>query len=276
MKRTVVVINGEKYWHGYLPDSGYEVAYRRLQDCSWVLRGGALWCVDRDAALQVDGVLWRVGAIRPHPGHRTALEVIRLSGVPCVNPAATLLRGYERLAMLAELRAAGLPVISFDVAVGDGMARRLGRDFPFVVKAGNHHAGYGKVLVRDAAQWADVADLLFAVDDYVTVEPFIDYRRDVRCLAVGERLWAMVREGAAWKANVDTRRYQVIDPPEQLAGWTRTAMRHLGADTLALDFLEQRDGTYVLLESNDTPGLSGFPETVRQALADRLREKLEA
>lgn len=193
MKRTVAVINGEKYWHSYLPESEFEVAYRRLQDCSWVLKDGALWCVDRDSALRVEGVLWRVGAIRPHPSHRTALEVIRLSGVPCVNPAATLLRGYERLSMLAELRAAGLPVIAFDVAVGDGMSRRLGRDFPFVVKAGNHHAGYGKVLVRDAAQWADVADLLFAVDDYVTVEPFIDYRRDVRCLAMGERLWAMVR-----------------------------------------------------------------------------------
>lgn len=274
MKRTIAVINGEKYWHGYLPESEFEVVYRRLQDCAWVLREGALWCVDRESATRVDGVLWRVGAIRPHPSHRTALEVIRLGGVPCVNPAAVLLRGYERLSMLAELRAAGLPVIPFDVAMGDGMARRLGREFPFVVKAGNHHAGYGKVLVRDAAQWADVADLLFAVDDYVTVEPFIEYRRDVRCLAIGERLWAMVREGAGWKANVDTRRYHVIDPPEELAEWTRMAMRHLGADALALDFLERQDGGYVLLESNDTPGLSGFPEQVRHALVDRLREKL--
>jgi ribosomal protein S6--L-glutamate ligase len=194
--------------------------------------------------------------------------------VPCVNDAAVLLRGYERLSMLAELRSAGLPVIPFDVAVGDGMARRLAREFPFVVKAGNHHAGYGKVLVKDAEQWSDVADLLFAVDDYVTVEPFIDYRRDVRCLAIGERMWSMVREGAAWKANVDTRRHQVIDPPPQVAEWTRTAMRHLGADTLALDFLEKPDGGYVLLESNDVPGLSGFPEQVRQELVDRLREKL--
>lgn len=34
------------------------------------------------------------------------------------------------------------------------------------------------------------------------------------------------------------------------------------------------DGSYVLLESNDVPGLSGFPETVRQEQVDRLREKL--
>lgn len=274
MKRTLVVVNGEKYWHGHFPESEFEVVYRRLQDCSWALRDGVLWCVDREAAVRVDGLLWRVGAIRPQASYRTALEIIRLSGVPCVNPATVLLRGYERLSMLAELRAAGLPVIPFDVAVGDGMARRLGREFPFVVKAGNHHAGYGKVRVKDSEQWSDVADLLFAVDDYVTVEPFIDYRRDVRCLAIGERMWSMVREGAAWKANVDTRRHQVIDPPPRLAEWTRRAMRHLGADTLALDFLEKPDGSYVLLESNDVPGLSGFPEAVRQEMVDRLREKL--
>jgi ribosomal protein S6--L-glutamate ligase len=67
MKRTIVVINGEKYWHGHFPESEFEVVYRRLQECSWVLRDGALWCVDREAAVRVDGLLWRVGAIRPDP-----------------------------------------------------------------------------------------------------------------------------------------------------------------------------------------------------------------
>ena len=47
------------------------------------------------------------------------------------------------------------------------------------------------------------------------------------------------------------------------------AMAHLGADILGLDFLETRDG-WVLLECNDTPGLSGFPEEVRIALASLL------
>jgi ribosomal protein S6--L-glutamate ligase len=272
MKPTIVVVNGERDWHSRFPDA--EVVYGRLQDCAWVLRDGELWYVDRDTAVRVGGVFWRVGAIRPSERHRTALEIIRLGGVPCVNPAEVLLRGFDRLSMLAELRAAGLPVVPFDVAIGDDMARRLGRKFPLVVKAGNHHAGLGKMRVVDQTSWGDVADLLFAVEEYVTVEPYIAYRRDVRCLAIGERYWAMEREGRGWKANVDTRKYRLIEPPEELVQHTRAAVQHLRADTLALDFLEQDDGRFVVLESNDTPGLSGFPDEVRAALAECLKRRM--
>ncbi|NMO18572.1 hypothetical protein HPC49_33185 [Pyxidicoccus fallax] len=272
MRPTIAVINGEQYWQSYFPDC--DVVPRRLQDSAWVLRDGELWCINREAALRVDGVFWRVGAIRPDPRHRTVLDVLRLSGVPCVNPAATLARCQDRLSMLAELRAAGLPVIPFDVALGDDMVRRIARPTPFVVKVGNHHGGYGKALVRSEAEWFEVADLLFAANDYAVVEPFIDYRRDVRCLAIRECFWAMSREGAGWKANVHTRKHQVIDPPRELVEYTRRAREHLGADIVALDFLETQEGEFVLLECNDTPGLSGFPELLREELAECLRERL--
>ncbi|MCP3098466.1 hypothetical protein LZ198_06190 [Myxococcus sp. K15C18031901] len=274
MRRTIAIINGEPYWSACFPD--FDVVPVRLQESSWVLREGELWCITREAAVRLDGVLWRVGAIRPTPKHRTVLDLLRLSGVPCVNPAETLVRCHDRLSMLAELRAARLPVIPFDVAVGDDMVRRIARPAPFVVKVGNHHGGYGKTRVRDASEWFEVADLLFAADDYATVEPFIDYARDVRCLAIGDRSWAMSRAGAGWKANVQTRKHQVIDPPEELVEYTRRARERLGADIVALDFLEDRDGRFVLLECNDTPGLSGFPESLREALAECLRAKLRA
>jgi ribosomal protein S6--L-glutamate ligase len=53
------------------------------------------------------------------------------------------------------------------------------------------------------------------------------------------------------------------------------AVNHLQADVLALDFLEKHDGSYVLLESNDIPGFSGFPKNVREAVAAQLYRKLE-
>ncbi|NVJ23739.1 MULTISPECIES: ATP-grasp domain-containing protein [Myxococcus] len=274
MRPNIVVVNGERHWPTYFPEA--EVIPVRLQDSCWVLREGVLWCITREAAVRVDGVFWRVGAIRPDPRHRTVLELVRLSGVPCVNPARTLVRCHDRLSMLAELREAGLPVIPFDVALGDDMVRRIARPAPFVVKVGNHHGGYGKALVREESEWFEVADLLFAADDYAAVEPFIDYRRDVRCLAIRDRCWAMSRAGAGWKANVQTRKHQVIDPPEELVGHTRRALEHLGADIVALDFLETQDGRFVLLECNDTPGLSGFPEQLCFELADCLKEKLRA
>jgi len=72
---------------------------------------------------------------------------------------------------------------------------------------------------------------------------------------------------------VDTQAHALIDTPPELARWTNKAMAHLGADILGLDFLETSDG-WVLLECNDTPGLSGFPEEARSTLADLVLRRL--
>ena len=85
----------------------------------------------------------------------------------------------------------------------------------------------------------------------------------------------MARRGTYWKANTQTVGHEIIAVPDELREHTVQAMHHLDADILGLDFLEMPDGRYVLLESNDVPGLSGFPADVRVALARRLREKLE-
>lgn len=121
----------------------------------------------------------------------------------------------------------------------------------------------------------EARDLVSLTADYATVEPYIDYVRDIRCLAVGEQIWAMERRGAGWRANTRTQYHQLIVPPPQLASWTRQAMAYLGAEVLALDFLEKPDGTFVVLESNDVPGFSGFPAMVRQAVDELLCKKVE-
>jgi ribosomal protein S6--L-glutamate ligase len=148
-------------------------------------------------------------------------------------------------------------------------------DFPAVLKVGNFHGGFGKIRVENEGQWADARDLAVVTSDYVTLEPYVDYTRDIRCLAVGDQVWAMARRGVTWKANTQTQEYQIIRAPAQLEAWTRQAINHLQAEVLALDFLEKSDGSYVLLESNDIPGFSGFPAPVREAVAAQLDKKLE-
>ncbi len=69
-----------------------------------------LWVFDASGGFRVDAVLWRVGAIKPQPEQHHVLELIRMAGVPCFNPAAVHLRGCDRLSILNELREAGLPV----------------------------------------------------------------------------------------------------------------------------------------------------------------------
>lgn len=271
--KNIIVMNGEIDWPEYFPS--YAVHHRRIQQSSWLYHQGTLWIFDTSGGQRVDAVLWRIGAIKPHLGQRHALELIRMAGVPCLNPASVLLRGYDRLSMLNDLRVAGLPIQSFSVALGERMLDLLHPNFPAVLKVGNFHGGFGKMRVESEEQWADARDMTFITEDYATLEPYIDYARDIRCLAVGEQIWAMVRRGISWKANTQTQEYKIIPVPPQLEDYTRCAMKHLQADVLALDFLEKHDSSYVLLESNDIPGFSGFPVTVREAVALRLCAKLE-
>jgi ribosomal protein S6--L-glutamate ligase len=162
-----------------------------------------------------------------------------------------------------------------DLRIGEGMLDRFHPAFAAVLKVGNFHGGYGKARPRDAEEWADIKDLTFVTEDYVTVEAYVDYVRDIRCLAIGEQMWAMARHGRFWKANTATEHYEMLSPPNAVRNHTARAMAHFQADILGLDFLETPDGTYRVLESNDTPGLAGFPDEVRHAVARLVRRKME-
>lgn len=272
---TIVVINGEHDWsHHFDRLADVTVERRTLQSTSWLLRDGALRIYDAAGVVRPDAILWRVGAIRMLPRYRSVVDLMRLADVPSVNPAGCVARCFDRLGCAAEMKAAGLPIVAPSAAVGDGILAKIGLPAPFVVKAGNHHAGLGKTLVEDDARWPELADLLFAVDDAIAAEPYLPHVRDIRCLIIGDAIWAMARESRGWRANVNTRKHALLDPPAQLCAWTRRARDHLGADVLGLDFLELPDGRYALLECNDSPGLSGFPEETRVRVAELTLRRL--
>jgi ribosomal protein S6--L-glutamate ligase len=75
MSNTLVVVNGEEYWAEHF--SEYEVYRIRLQTSRWMLRDGLLWVYDAvlGKRIRVDSLFWRIGAVRPFPHHREALEL---------------------------------------------------------------------------------------------------------------------------------------------------------------------------------------------------------
>jgi ribosomal protein S6--L-glutamate ligase len=241
-----------------------------------VLRDNRLYIAgDEDSLKEVHAVLWRVGVVRPEPWHRAVLDLIRIAGVPCINSAESLLRGFDKLSMAAEMKAAGLPQLAASVAVGPGATGLLQPTVPAVLKIGSHHGGLGKARAATAEQWQDLVDVCALIEDYACLEPFIDYAADVRCLAVGQDVWCMRRESEDWKVNRGTSTPRLIDPPEALANWTLRAAKHLGAAIVGLDFLQTRAGEWLLLECNDVPGFTGFPEHVRSAVARELENAFQ-
>ncbi len=270
--QKILVVNGEKYWQDFLPN--FEVVQKSIQNTSWVLKDGRLFVVDSKGVVEPDGILWRVGAIKPSVIQTTALNLIELAGIPCVNAPQTLKIGFDRLSMLAKIKQQGLPVIDFNVVTQSTLLKNVKIDFPFVVKVGNYHGGFGKVLVKDENQWQDLKDLLFVTEHYITIEPFINYERDIRYLAINDKVWAMSRRGKFWKANIETTDYELITPKDSLVASIKRLQQAIHADILAIDILEEAEGKLHVVEYNDIPGLSGFPDELRHELVEVLKAKL--
>lgn len=272
-EKNLIVVGGERFWHDLFPS--WQVTYCRLQTSRWTLNEGRLFIVADSSLKKVDAVLWRVGVIRPEPWHRAVLDLIRIARIPCVNSAESLLRGFDKLSMYAEMIKAGLPAIPASIAVGPDAAGLLTPTLPCVVKVGNHHGGLGKARALTLEQWQDLADMAALTNDYTITEPYIDYAADVRCLAIAQDVWCMRRDSADWKVNRGAATPHLIDPPSELVRWTLAAAHHMGATIVGLDFLQTRSGGWQLLECNDVPGLTGFPDHVRQAVANQLEREAQ-
>jgi ribosomal protein S6--L-glutamate ligase len=119
-----------------------------------------------------------------------------------------------------------------------------------------------------------MADLLYATDDFVAIEPYYEYARDVRCLLIGNQAWAMERRSRDWRANSNTYKTKMIEPPEELEGWTRSAANELDTPIIALDALQMPNGTWIVLEINETPGLSGWPDATRDHFASLVEQSV--
>lgn len=271
--KNLLVVGGAFDFRADFPDC--RVVARPLDGVRWILREDeSLFVLDNLGATRVDAVLWRVGAIRPRLQHQHALELIRLANVPCINSARTLLRGFDRLSMLAELREVGVPLISFTAALGEKVLEHIEPELPCVLKLGNWHGGSGKARLTTSEAWADARDLSAVSEDYATLEPFVDYRRDVRVMVVGAQMWAMSRRSTQWKVNRGNSEIEVIETPAEIGEWTKRVQTHLGADILGVDWIETPKGEWKCLECNDVPGLTGWPDGVREALVARVREKI--
>ncbi|HSI86891.1 MAG: RimK family alpha-L-glutamate ligase [Candidatus Methylacidiphilales bacterium] len=270
----LTIVNGEAWWADYLP--GVDLHPVRIQESRWVLQSNKLFVWDRTGCREVQSVLWRVGAVSsgPEPDGKALLETIAAARVPCVNNILTLLRCHERLAMRNEVLAANAPLLPCDIAIGPRAIENIKPIFPVVLKVGSHHGGIGKALARNEEEWRDLVDLAAAANTYATLEPFIEYKRDIRILTVGESMWAICRRSSDWKASRVTDSIEAIRPPADMLLHARRLQEHLQADMLATDFLEDDSGNSYVIEVDATPSFSGFPEAARDAAAQLIQQRL--
>lgn len=234
MKSVIAIVSGPNNWFEKYMD--IPIVHYRIYSTRWYSENGVLFAIKDGIIFAILGVIWRLGPVRPENSHRAILELIKNTGTPCVNSADTLLKGYDRLSMLNELKGIGLPVVKFNTYIGDNLLWGVRRQFPFVIKFGNYHGGYGKALVKNEDQWRDLIDISYTINDYITIEEYVECKRDLRCLLIGNDVYCTEREGINWKINHITTKSEIIEPLPKLVEYTKKVKEHLKADIIGWIF----------------------------------------
>lgn len=270
-----ILVIGENDWpseDGLICLSLADLDQRGLMIC----RSGDLMIHDSFGEWRsVDCVIWRAQGGRDAARQHAALSLVAASSATCVNSPDSLLRFGTRLLNYGALRKGGLPVIASCPLLGaNAISYFYTSDFPAVLKVGDWHMGYGKCRVTDAETWNDAIDMAVIADDIVSIEPFIDYRRDLRILIVGEDVVAVERIPAShhWKANVCPDEIKRVAPPSTLIEMSRKAASILGMTVLGADWIEDKTGNWHLLEVNSSPGLQMEDMDCRPLVINLLKQ----
>ena len=205
---------------------------------------------------QVAGVLWRGQFDREPLRQHALLSFLKSSSTPCINSANINLAYGDRLSMHAGLKKLGYPVIEADFLFGaNSYSYFFEPALPCVIKVGNWHMGYGKMKCTTKENWLDAVDMASISRDYVGVEKFIHYKRDIRVLIIGEYVCCIERIPSQWKANVCPLQVNKVEAPESIKKLSTEISSRLGSNILGIDWVEDTYGNWKILEANLAPGL---------------------
>lgn len=225
-----------------------------------------------------DLVLWRAQGGRDAAIQHAALSLVAASSATCVNPAESLLLFGTRFLNNGVLRKAELPIVNSNQILGaNALSYFYTPRFPAVLKLGDWHMGYGKCKIPNLESWSDAVDMAAITQDIASIEPFINYIRDLRILLVGNDIFAVERVPSShqWKANVCPEQVKTVVVPPMLEQMTRKAASILGMSILGVDWIEDEQGKWILLEVNPAPGLQMGGTDCRPLALDLLKRSRE-
>jgi len=268
MKLCVAVV-GESNWKS--TDEWDVISFANCRDLCLYLHGDSLNVfVSGRPWRRLDAVLWRLQFDQDSALETTQLQIIEASGVPCINSAKTMLSFGSRIGSYAAMSKAGLPIVTQTILSGTRNLSFLKVNLPIVLKCGNAHMGYGKAVCRTPENWEDFCDVAHLMDQFVCVEPLIPYIRDIRCLCILGKFFVLERIPSRWKANVDPVSVQRASVPKEILAMSKEAAMVLNSDIVGIDWLQQEDGKWVVLEANLSPGLVGHGRAPIKLVWDAL------
>ena len=214
-----------------------------------------------------------------HSNSLYAAKLLATQGVPTVNPYDVIATCGDKILTSLALAEHGIPtprtVTAFSKKTALAAVADLG--YPAVLKPpiGSWGRMLAKVNDREAAEAViEHKQMLDSAGSMpVYMQAYVDKPgRDIRALVVGdETICAVYRTSTHWITNT-ARGGQTASLPltGEIDDLCRSAARAVGGGILAVDLLEQSDGTLMVNEINSTPEFHGAKEATDVDIAAKM------
>ena len=153
--------------------------------------------------------------------------------------------------------------------------------YPFVLKIGNCHAGFMKLLVHDNDNLNDVKRILGDLDKdyYIHAQKFIEGIGDLRIQKIGNnyRVFKRISVSGDWKTNTGTPWVDEIKLESKHKFWVDQCSKCFNMDICCVDvLLSKHDNKEYILEFGGTASGFGDKKTDNITLVDMVLDKMNA
>jgi [lysine-biosynthesis-protein LysW]--L-2-aminoadipate ligase len=206
-----------------------------------------------------------------------AARALEMQGVKTVNPSNVIETCGDKILTTLALNERGIPNpqthIAFDSDSALAAVEAVG--YPAVIKppVGSWGRMMAKVNDREAAEAIVEHKLSSDGETPLYIQAYVDKPgRDIRAMVVGdETVYAIYRSAEHWITNTarggTTTNLPLTPDLERLC---RAAADAVGGGIVAVDLLEDADGTMTINEVNNTPEFHGAMEVVDVDIAGKM------